>query len=157
MRALLLSCLACILVPVGPAAARDGEDIPLQVEIRTQLDFSRATTGGKGGGKISIDPDSGTRRLAGDLVDLGGSALAGTAVVTGEPGRPVRIDIPLSIRMNGTQGGAIEITNLRTNLPPGAKLDAFGKLEFSFGGDLAVDGSITGTFRGRIPITAEYE
>jgi Domain of unknown function (DUF4402) len=157
LRALFVMILTCWLWPVDGLVARDGDDIPLQVEIRTQLDFSRATTGSKGGGKISIDPVSGTRQLAGDVVDLGGSALAGTAIVTGEPGRMVRIDMPLSIRMTGTHGGAIEITNLRTNLQPGAKLDGFGKLEFAFGGDLRVDGSSTGTFRGRIPITAEYE
>lgn len=78
-------------------------------------------------------------------------------MVTGTPGRTVRIDIPLSIRMTGSNGGSIEISNLRTNLPPNPKLDAFGKLEFSFGGDLEIKGSIAGTFRGRIPITAEYE
>ena len=155
--ALCLFVLTCWMVPAGRALAQSGDNIPLQVEIRTQLDFSRATTGAKGGGKISIDPVSGTRQLAGDIVDLGGSALAGTAIVTGEPGRSIRIDMPLSIRMTGTHGGAIEITNLRTNLPPGARLDAFGKLEFAFGGDLRIDGSTTGTFRGRIPITAEYE
>jgi hypothetical protein len=154
---LLIIMLACWLLPAGLAVAQDEGEIPLQVEIRTQLDFSRATSGGKGGGRISIDPDSGTRQVAGNLVDLGGSALAGTAVVTGEPGRQIRIDLPLSIRMTGSHGGAIEITNLRTNLPPGARLDAFGKLEFSFGGDVNVDGNSTGTFRGRIPITAEYE
>jgi hypothetical protein len=154
---LLIIMLACWLLPAGLAVAQDKGEIPLQVEIRTQLDFSRATTGGKGGGRISIDPDSGTRQVAGNLVDLGGSALAGTAVVTGEPGRQIRIDLPLSIRMTGSHGGAIEITNLRTNLPAGARLDAFGKLEFSFGGDVNVDGNSTGTFRGRIPITAEYE
>jgi hypothetical protein len=152
--------LACWLLPAGGGSAslaQDRTEAPLQVEIRTQLDFSRAATGGTGGGQISIDPNNGSRALDGDLVDLGGSALAGSAVVTGEPGRTIRIDMPLSIRMTGSSGGAIEITNLRTNLPPAPKLDAFGKLEFSFGGDLQISGSVAGTFRGRIPITAEYE
>lgn len=133
------------------------DETPLRVEIRTQLDFSRATTGGNGNGQISIDPNNGTRRVAGDVVDLGGSALAGSAVLTGEPGRAVRIDMPLSIRMTSSGGGSIMITNLRTNLPPHARLDGFGRLEFSFGGDLEIKGSVAGTFRGRIPITAEYE
>lgn len=141
----------------GKSFAQEANEIPLQVEIRTQLDFSKAASGGSGGGRISIDPTNGTRQMAGDIVDLGGSALAGSAVVTGEPGRSIRVDLPMSIRMSGSSGGAIEIRNLRTNLPPHAKLDGFGRLEFNFGGDLEIKGSVAGTFRGRIPITAEYE
>jgi Domain of unknown function (DUF4402) len=137
--------------------AQDANEIPLQVEIRTQLDFSKAATAGTNGGRISIDPSNGSRQMAGDIVDLGGSALAGSAVVTGEPGRSVRVDMPMTIRMTGSLGGTIEISNLRTNLPPQSKLDGFGRLEFNFGGDLEIKGSVAGTFRGRIPITAEYE
>jgi hypothetical protein len=148
-----------LLLAVGSSAsfAQSESEIPLNVEIRTQLDFSKAATASSNGGSISIDPNSGSRQVAGDIVDLGGSALAGSAVITGEPGRFIRVDLPLSIRMSGSNGGAIEISNLRTNLPPNAKLDGFGRLEFSFGGDLSIKGSIAGTFRGRIPITAEYE
>jgi hypothetical protein len=149
----------CLLLALCNSAsfAQSESDIPLNVEIRTQLDFSKAATGSSNGGSISIDPTSGSRQVAGDIVDLGGSALAGSAVITGEPGRSIRVDLPLSIRMSGSNGGVIEISNLRTNLPPNAKLDGFGRLEFSFGGDLEIKGSIAGTFRGRIPITAEYE
>jgi Domain of unknown function (DUF4402) len=129
----------------------------LNVEIRTQLDFSRATTTGKSGGKIRVDPQSGASSVTGDVVELGASALAGTATVTGEPGRAVRIEMPESIRMTSAQGGTIRIVNLRTNLPPAPRLDAFGKLEFAFGGDLMLEGNVAGSFRGRIPITAEYE
>ena len=153
-------CLAGATEPPQSEAAFNGavfEETPLRVEIRTQLDFSRATTGGSGNGQISIDPNNGTRRVAGDVVDLGGSALAGSAVLTGEPGRAVKIDMPLSIRMTSLGGGSINIINLRTNLSPQTKLDNFGRLEFSFGGDLEIKGSVAGTFRGRIPITAEYE
>jgi hypothetical protein len=163
VRPKMLAILSCWLLLAGAADAPliidqdEASRVPLRVEIRTQLDFSRAATAGSGGGQISIDPQSGSRRVDGDVVDLGGSALAGSAVVTGQPGRHVRIDIPLSIRMTGSSGGSIEITNLRTNLPPNPKLDHFGRLEFSFGGDLRINGSVAGTFRGRIPITAEYE
>lgn len=149
----------CLLVlcGIGASFAQAANEIPLQVEIRTQLDFSKAAAGGASGGRISIDPNNGSRQVDGGIIDLGGSALAGSAVITGEPGRFIRVDLPLSIRMSGNHGGAIEIRNLRTNLPPNARLDGFGKLEFSFGGDLEVKGSVAGTFRGRIPITAEYE
>jgi Domain of unknown function (DUF4402) len=154
------SCVGfCLLLAIGTSAsvAQSENEIPLNVEIQTQLDFSKAATGGSTGGRISIDPNNGSRQVAGDIVDLGGSALAGSAVITGEPGRAIRVDLPLSIRMSGSNGEAIEISNLRTNLPPNARLDGFGRLEFSFGGDLEIKGSVAGTFRGRIPITAEYE
>jgi hypothetical protein len=144
-------------VSTSASFAQEANEIPLQVEIRTQLDFSKAATAGTNGGRISIDPTNGSRQMAGDIVDLGGSALAGSAVITGAAGRSIRVDLPLSIRMSGSSGGTIEIRNLRTNLPPHAKLDGFGRLEFSFGGDLEIKGSVAGTFRGRIPITAEYE
>ena len=149
----------CLLLALSTSVsvAQEADEIPLQVEIRTQLDFSKAAAGGSTGGRISIDPSNGSRQIAGDVVDLGGSALAGSAVVTGAPGRSIRIDLPMSIRMSGSSGGVIEIRNLRTNLPPHSKLDHFGRLEFSFGGDLEIKGSVAGTFRGRIPITAEYE
>ena len=156
LRSSLGFCLL-LMCGVGASVAQAADEIPLQVEIRTQLDFSKAATGSSSGGSISIDPNSGSRQVAGDVVDLGGSALAGSAVVTGEPGRSIRVDLPMSIRMSGSSGGAIEIRNLRTNLPPNARLDGFGRLEFSFGGDLEIKGSVAGTFRGRIPITAEYE
>jgi hypothetical protein len=160
--------LSLLLLALAPAAhgqaapdlfGRGGGDAeqPLDVEIRTKLDFSRATVAGSAGGKISVDPHSGNRSVSGDVVDLGGSALAGAAIVRGQPGRAIRIDMPASIRMTSASGGAIEIVNLRTNLPSAPRLDSYGKLEFTFGGDLLVRGNISGSFRGRIPITAEYE
>jgi hypothetical protein len=163
LRRTSFAALSCWLLLAGATDApvivdqNEAARVPLRVEIRTQLDFSRAATAGSGGGQISIDPQSGSRSVGGDVVDLGGSALAGSALVTGQPGRHVRIDMPLSIRMTGSSGGSIEITNLRTNLGPDPKLDHFGRLEFSFGGDLRISGNVAGTFRGRIPITAEYE
>ena len=163
-RGVAVACCWLMLAGAAEPSQREAElngavvdETPLRVEIRTQLDFSRATTGGSGNGQISIDPSNGARHVAGDVVDLGGTALAGSAVLTGEPGRAVRVDLPLSIRMTSSGGGSITIANLRTNLSPQAKLDNFGRLEFSFGGDLEIKGNVAGTFRGRIPITAEYE
>ena len=159
LRPAMSMLFACWLLSAGLGSASLAQDseTPLRVEIRSQLDFSRAATSGAHGGQISIDPTSGARQIAGDIVDLGGSALAGSAVITGEPGRAVRVDMPLSIRLSGSAGGTIQITNLRTNLPPRAQIDPFGRLEFSFGGDVEIRGNVAGTFRGRIPITAEYE
>lgn len=132
-------------------------EIPVSIEITTKLDFSRAALSGAGGGAIDLDPKGGGRHVDGGLVDLGGPALAGTAVVHGEPGRTVRIDMPASARMTSSTGGVIDITGLRTSLNGITRLDRTGRLEFSFGGRLLVNGNASGTFRARIPITAQYE
>lgn len=163
-----LSGLGLCLVAIAPAAAQSisaspfgrqeqGAERPLNIDIRTSLDFSRATMAGAKGGQIAIDPDSGTRSVSGEIVDLGGSAFAGSAIVTGEPGRAIRIEMPQSIRLTSAGGGGVQIVNLRTNLSAAPRLDMSGRLEFAFGGDLLIKGDVAGKFRGRIPITAEYE
>ncbi len=128
----------------------------LQVDIINGLTFNRAAHTGAGKGKISVAAD-GASNVGGGLVALGGYAVAGTAVIRGEPGRYVRIDLPGRVEMTSSTGGKIEIANLRTNLTVTPQLDASGQLTFSFGGDLNVDGDMSGKFRGRIPITAQYE
>jgi hypothetical protein len=147
-----------LLVPLLCGGA-DGEprEIPISIDITTQLDFSRAAIADKNGGNIRVDAQSGSRSVDGGLVDLGSFGLAGTAVVRGEPGRGVRIDMPASIRMTSSTGGQIDITDLRTNLAAAPRLDSFGQLSFAFGGKVQVHGTVSGTFRGRIPITADYE
>ena len=81
-------------------------EIPISIEITTKLDFSRAALSGAGGGAIDLDPHNGTRSVNGGIVDLGGAALAGTAVVRGEPGRNVRIDMPGTARMSSEAAGS---------------------------------------------------
>jgi Domain of unknown function (DUF4402) len=149
-------CRLCKPDEAGVSAGIE-RDIPLSIEITTKLDFSRAALAGQGGGQIEVDPHSGNRRVDGGIIDLGGSALAGTAVVRGQPGRIVRIDMPANARMTSSTGGIVEITGLRTSLAGNPRLDQAGQLEFSFGGRLVVRGNASGTFRARIPITAQYE
>lgn len=134
-----------------------GSARPLRIEIRSSLDFSRAAAAGNSGGSITIDPDNGARTVSGDVLDLGGAPFAGSAIITGEPGRAIRIEMPAAIRLGNATGGSVEIINLRTNLSPAPRLDPYGRLEFAFGGNLLLKGNVAGQFRGRIPITAEYE
>lgn len=150
------TCRLCKPIDSRPQA-ESVREIPLSLEISTKLDFSRAALSGSGGGAIDLDPQSGSRRVDGGMIDLGGSALAGIAVVRGEPGRAVRIDMPTSARMTSSTGGIVEIAGLRTTLSANPRLDQTGRLEFSFGGKLLVRGNTSGTFRARIPITAQYE
>ncbi|MFN3451040.1 MAG: DUF4402 domain-containing protein [Sphingorhabdus sp.] len=151
------SCLLCTGGSVPTALTEIDRSTPLSIEITTKLDFSRAALPASGGGQIELDPHNGNKRVAGGMVDLGGAALAGSAIVTGEPGRAVRIDMPTSARMTSAAGGVVEITGIRTSLMGASRLDSTGRLEFSFGGTLVVRGNVSGTFRARIPITAQYQ
>jgi hypothetical protein len=129
---------------------------PLRITINANLDFSRVASG-DGGGAVSIDPVSGTRDLSGDVVDLGGMMLGGEATVTGEPGQPVRVDIPRDIILESDDGRTARVTDLQTSLPPAPRLGADGALTFRFGGRLRVGPDDDGNYRGRIPINVEYE
>jgi hypothetical protein len=131
--------------------------IPIKIEITTNLNFSRAALSGRGQGRIAVNERNGQKQIAGQLVDLGGYAVAGSVRITGEPGREVYIEMPNSITMRSNKGGQIDIQSLRTDLPPIPRLDFAGELRFSFGGDLIVNGDASGRFRGRIPITVNYE
>jgi hypothetical protein len=144
------ACTTCAMGEAGETATE------LRIEIRTELNFSRATVTGRGG-KIRVDPQSGSRAVDGGVIDLGGMALAGSAVVHGSAGKMVRIEMPSTVRMSNARGGALTIRNLRTNLSAAPRLDGFGNLTFAFGGDLEISGDAYGDYRGRIPITAQYE
>lgn len=142
----------------GANGAEQNDKSP-QVEVISGLTFNRTAHTGDGrggGGKISVGAD-GASDVGGALVALGGFAVAGTAVIRGEPGRYVRIDLPARVEMTSSTGSKIEIASLKTNLQGTPQLDASGQLTFSFGGELHVDSDISGKFRGRIPITAQYE
>ncbi len=149
-------CLLC--TPEKDAENKpEKREIPLRIEVTAKLSFSRMALTGNGGAQVAVDPESGRRNLNGDIMGLGGYPVAGSVTLTGEPGRGVRIDMPRSIRMLSSTGGSILINDLRTTLNAAPRLDANGKLDFSFGGKLEVNGNMSGSFRGRIPITANYE
>jgi Domain of unknown function (DUF4402) len=158
----LLSAVLLVFVTPAPTLAQScrlcsaPDDTPLSIDITTKLDFSRAALTGKGDGQIKVDPQNGNS-MQGGIVALGGYAAAGTVLLKGAPGKSVRIDLPRTVRMTSPAGGVIEIVNFRTNLGPAPRLDMAGQLTFAFGGDLVVTGNLSGKFRGRIPITAQYE
>lgn len=149
-------CLLCGPAREGANPARVERGTPLRVDIETQLDFSRVTTSGAGG-EISVDPASGARRVAGDLVDLGGMALTGSVRVTGDPGARVRVILPASIDLENGRGDAVRVTGIATDLGPEVRLGPDGVLRFRFGGRLQVRGLTDGDYRGRVPISVEYE
>jgi len=142
-------CAACL-------GGQSPASVPLRIEITSDLEFSRMALTGQDGGKAQIDPQTGSRRIESGLVGLGGFTLKGRAKVTGEPMRSVRIELPQRITLTTSSGGRAELTDLVTDIAPFATLDTAGRLEFSFGGKLTVTGAAGGNFRGRIPISVEY-
>ncbi|QTD54756.1 DUF4402 domain-containing protein [Parasphingorhabdus cellanae] len=152
-------CRLCAAAPDRvPSKASSGEtETPLNIEITTNLDFSRLALLNRAGGEVELDPESGQRRFSGGITDLGGLSLHGEGRLTGEPGRLVRVQLPERITLNAPNGSTADLVKLDTDLPAQARLDRDGRLTFSFGGRLRVTGSASGQFRGRIAITANYE
>ena len=128
---------------------------PLAIEVEAALDMGKVASRGSGG-SIAIDERTGARRVEG-LIDLGGFAIKGSALLTGEPLAHVRVAMPGSVRMTAPDGSTADAVDLRTDLPLDARLGADGTLRFGFGGRLVVPADLAGNFRGRITITADYE
>ena len=132
-------------------------ETPLTVEIESTLDFDRVALSGPGGGMVTIDPVNGRRTVSGELVELGGMAIQGTATVRGEPGRAVRVQLPRSVTLHSSEGGSAELTDIEADVSGGARLGRDGSLRFSFGGRLAVKGDAGGDYRGRILLVVDYQ
>ena len=150
-------CLLC----GTPDAAIDGRDeakaiIPLRISINTRLDFSRAALAQIGGGSIVVTP-SGGRTVTGNLEDLGGMGVAGSVEIWGTPNRHLDIELPDTVQMTSADGNRAIITTFQTDLKKNPKLNVAGYLKFNFGAELQVSARQAGTFRGRIPISVEYE
>ena len=136
-------------------AAKPGER-PLALEIFADLNFAKLAMTGREGGSAEVDAASGAKRTGGAVVNLGGMAITGRGRVTGEPLREVRIDLPQRVPMTAPDGGTAELTDFSTDLPSRPTLDANGELSFSFGARLVMRNAGGGNYRGRIPITVDY-
>lgn len=140
----------------GSVAASRKAEVPLRIDIETQLDMGRVAAGA-GGGEVEIDPVTGVRRVRGDVRDLGGFAVTGTVTVRGEPGAEVRVFLPASVDLESGGGGTARVVGLATDLTAAPRLGPDGQLIFRFGGRLQVSGASGGDYRGRIPVTVEYQ
>ncbi len=169
---LLLTVLAIAAampaMPVSPAAAQcrlcaapttgaelAASDGTVSLEIATSLDFDRLILLGVGEGSATLLPN-GARNVSGVIGDISGRAMVGSAVIRGEAGRAVRIDLPPRIELYSLSGGRIVIEDIVSDLPAAARLDGAGALAFRFGGRLRISGDAEGDYRGDVPITVEY-
>ena len=135
---------------------RASTELPLAIEIHSGLQLGRLALRGQADGAAEIDPQTGRKRVDANMIDLGGLSFQGHAVVTGEPLRPVRIDLPHRVSLRSPDGAEAELTGFVTDLPAVAMLDENGLLEFSFGARLSSQGARGGNFRGRINIRVDY-
>jgi len=146
----------CRLCDAPDASRVDAKDeAPISLEIETRLDFDQLILLGQGEGTATLLPN-GTRSVSGVISDLSGRAMVGSAVVHGEAGRTVRIELPSRIDLFSLSGGRISIEDVDSDLPAEPKLDRAGVLSFRFGGRLRISGDADGEYRGDIPITVEY-
>lgn len=166
--ALVLAVIAAAAVGSSPAGGQcrlcdtptlsrgsDPEAGDVRLEIQTSLDFDRLVLLGDGEGSATLRPD-GSGVVSGTVAAISGRAMVGSAMIRGEAGRAVRVELPRSIELHALSGGRITIEEIVTDLPAAPRLDAAGVLNFRFGGRLRVSGQSDGDHRGEIPITVEY-
>lgn len=124
---------ALALLPV-PAPAQDGcrlcysspgavpGERPLSIDIFADLSLGKLAMTGRGGGSVTVDPESSGKRTQGEMMDLGGTTISGRGLIRGEPLRDVRVDLPDRVPMSAPDGSEAELTGFTTNLPrpPGA-------------------------------------
>src|SRR4051794_38955838 len=78
----------------------------VRLDIESSLNFDRLILFGEGDGSAVIRPD-GSRAAQGSVADIGPRAMVGTAVIHGEPGRVVRVELPPRIELYSLSGGRI--------------------------------------------------
>lgn len=140
----------------APAGAEGSAEVGrVAVEVETSLDFDRLVLLAPSGGTARLKPD-GSGVTSGSVAGLTGRAMVCSVAIRGEPGRPVRVDLPRRIELSGLAGGTISIDRIETDLEGSPRLDANGRLFFRFGGELEVRGDADGDYRGEIAITVEY-
>ena len=142
----------------APATAREGAtaDQDIRLDIETSLNFDRLILFGAGSGSAMIRPD-GSTTAQGSVSDIGPRAMVGTAVVHGQPGRAVRVELPRRILLHSLSGGQISVDDVSNDLPSLPRLDSAGTLTFRFGGRVTISGDSDGAYRGDLPITVEYQ
>ena len=152
---------ATIAAPCRLCGAKtvDGGDkrpaAPLRLEVQTRLEFDKVVFGGMGEAMVTMSPD-GVTRMAGAASATGARTMPGSVLIRGEPGHPVRVDLPRQVNLFGEGNDAIRIDSIVTDLPAFPRIGDDGTLSFRFGGDLRISGDGDGAYHGSIDIIVEY-
>jgi hypothetical protein len=145
----------CALCAPASGPVEDKPATPVSLSVETKLDFGQIILAGAGDGSAQLEPD-GARNVSGSVTAISARSMVGEVVIQGEPGRQLRIDLPLHIELFGLSGGSIRLDSIRSDLPPVPRLDGNGRLSFRFGGMVRLSGDVDGQFRGDVPIEVEY-
>jgi len=144
--------------PSAAAAAKKPAPRPITVTTEASIDFANiGLVRINQGGTAQINATTGQRILTGNLIDLGGIPVVGTALIRGEPKEHVEVSLPASVEMFNSAGASYRLSNFTTTAKNNPKIGDDGTLRFNFGAMLQITGAATGTFRGSIPITVEYK
>jgi hypothetical protein len=146
-------CRLCA-TPTTIAADEPGAGA-IALEVQTSIDFGRLVVAAAGEGSAVLRPD-GSASATGSIADALTRAIVGSAVVQGQPGKAVRIQLPARIVLTSSSGSQIIFEDVLSDLPSLPRLDAGGRLAFRFGGRLRVTGDAEGQYRGDLPILVEY-
>lgn len=146
-------CRLCAAPSTAVSANGGAADVTLEIE--SSIDFDRLVFSGGGSGTAMLNPD-GSTSVAGAVAQVSRRAMVGSAVVRGEAGRAVRVELPSRIILTSTSGGQISFEDVVSDLPALPRLDSTGRLAFHFGGRLQMRGDAEGDYRGDLPITVEY-
>jgi hypothetical protein len=147
----------CQLCSPDSAPAQTAEPKPLSIEVETTLDFDRVAVSGSAGGTVEVDSRTGDRSVSGEIVQVGGIGIQGSATVRGEPGRAIRLEMPRTTLLYSSTGQSAEVVDLTADLLPSARLGSDGSLRFNLGGRLKVNGDADGDYRGRILLIVDYQ
>src|SRR5437762_6275800 len=136
-------CRLCDKPTTAQTGSTDGDDIRLEIE--TSLNFDRLVLFGEGQGAAVIRPD-GSSAAEGAVTDISARAMVGTAVVHGQPGRGVRVELPRRIELYSLSGGRLSVEDVTSDLPSLPRLDPAGNLTFRFGGRVRLSGDADGQY-----------
>ena len=128
----------------------------IELEIETSLNFDRLILAGAGQGAALVRPD-GSTAAEGSVATVSPRAMVGTAVIHGEAGKALRIELPRRIDLYSMSGSRISVDQVMSDLPSLPRLDSAGNLSFHFGGRVTITGDADGDYRGDLPITVEYQ
>lgn len=130
---------------------------PLTLVKDSDLDFGTIVISGTGftGELVSVSQagvvtcGGGTNLVCDDTV-----ASAANFTVSGTIGADVRVTVPASVTMNGSNGGSLSMT---PDSPTPLTLDGSGTGTFGVGGTISIDATTTdGVYTGDFDVTAEY-
>lgn len=148
------SCALCGITP-GEERPPGAEPRPLTMEFESKLDFDRLLADGDGPGTATLSAN-GNSDASGSVEMIGDRAVVGRLILEGEPGRDVAIEFPERIELVSMSGAIITVSRITTDLPRNPTLDPSGRLVVSFGGEVTIDGSSGGDFRGNLLVRADY-